>query len=364
MHFYNSICARPNCPKPVYVEPDGFTHPYCGKTCASIARSFAIHAVGKCSNSFCHRPRYADNDGTIFDYCGRTCANRSRARVIIQDGRDNGKNENDNIVDVVDVPPVDINVTVEGNSCSVSDYPRERYTVQVDPTPSDLEGPSKEIDSSTTTKITSVSVDDLDYIRISSKFMKALPNIRIQGILRLQMPKKIVDAHMTLRNKRPVRQMYHGTYAICDLKNLIKCKRPQCNPPSSIDLQLNTRLVNNYVNISLGRARGMGIGREVCGVCGIIREGNSTKFSNHGGQMWFARNPSVSIQYTGGKYKAIFCVDVVTDEIIGNTFGFMNNGYAIINTDAVSISMFNIYISDVYLFHWLLIIKYLFISLG
>ncbi|RHZ82750.1 hypothetical protein Glove_103g208 [Diversispora epigaea] len=314
------ICARSNCRKPVYVESDGYTHSYCGRTCASVARSVAINTIGKCSYSFCRRPKYMDADGKIFDYCGRTCA-------IILSLEKEDKNQGQQLLSENEV---NNNVSGEKNLCGVkcsrTDCSRERYIDPIEPTKFYSFCNRKcywtEINSLTTTKITLVSKMDFDYIRIFDNFMKEFPNIKIQGILRLQMPKKIGEAHLKLRKKKKiVHQMYHGTYANCDLKKLIKYQKPQCKLPIR-----STGGCNLF-----GRGVGRG-GRGVCGVCGIIREGNSTKYSNYSGQMWFARQPSISIQYTSGEYKAIFCVDVVTGETACN--------YEIIDSNAASLARF------------------------
>ncbi|CAG8482815.1 1060_t:CDS:2 [Diversispora eburnea] len=281
----SSTCARSNCNKPVYVESNGLVHPFCGKTCAAAERSAAITTLGKCSSNFCYRPKYKETNGNIYDYCGRTCAIKSSIISLEKE----------------DQPKQSIcKVKCARNGCS-----QERYADPNEPTKFFSFCNRKcywaEINSLSTTKITVVSNMDLDYNRISDNFMKVLPNIKIQGILRLQMPKKIGEAHLELRKqKKFVHQMYHGTKANCNIKNLINNQNLQCN------------LIGG-----------------TCGVCGIIQEGNSTKHSRYNGQMWFARQPSTSMGYTSGEYRAIFCVDIATDDNI--------NDYLIINSDAVSI---------------------------
>ncbi|RHZ82814.1 hypothetical protein Glove_103g217 [Diversispora epigaea] len=294
------VCSQLNCNKPVYIESNGHTHPFCGKTCAGLARLAAVNTIGKCSSNFCCRPKYKDDSGNIYDYCGRTCAIKSSAIALEKENQSPR------------------NVSEEQNlcktKCSRTDCSKKRY---IDPN-----NPTKffsfcnrkcywtEINSLTTTKITLVSKKDLDYDRISEGFMKVLPNIQIQAILRLQMAKQIVEAHLEFRKKKKyVHQMYHGTSASCNIKNLIKNQTLQCN--------------------SLGVGVG---GIKACGICGILREGNSTKHSNYNGQMWFARQPSISIQYTSGEYKGIFCVDVATDD--------NNNNYTIIDSNAASLARF------------------------
>jgi len=133
----------------------------------------------------------------------------------------------------------------------------------------------------TSTKITSLSPNDLDYIRVHQRFKSSLPQVKIQGILLLQMPKHIFAAHNALRKNTPVHGMYHGTKSVCDPGNLITRKTPICKS-------------------------------NACGVCGIIRQGNKISYSRDG-QLWFGGSPIISNGYTGGLVnKAIFCVDVLS----------------------------------------------------
>ncbi|CAG8555243.1 14076_t:CDS:2 [Acaulospora morrowiae] len=255
-----ATCARSDCNRPVYTEADGYAHPYCSKTCASIYKA----NVGKCSNSECRKLKYVEADGKVFDYCGRTCA--QIPRKCARDGCKNSKY----------IQPKRKNFYL---FCSPACY-------------------WKGSDSLVSTKITPLSTNNLDYIRIQRRFSSALPQVTILGILLLQMPSNIVKAHNALKSNMAASgsalyKMYHGTKSTCDPVNLISRKEPTCNAG--------------------------------CGVCGIIREGNKTSYSRSGvNQMWFAKSPATSISYTYGSNKAIFCVDIIsptppTDYIIVNS---------------------------------------------
>ncbi|CAG8680022.1 1620_t:CDS:2, partial [Acaulospora morrowiae] len=244
-----ATCTRSNCNRPVYIEADGYAHPYCSKTCASIYKA----NVGKCSNARCRKLKYVEADGKVFDYCGRTCAQFQKKCAR--------------------------------NGCNRSRYiePSKRKNYYLFCSPACY---WKGSDSLVSTKISTLSTNNLDYIRIQREFSSALPQATILGILLLQMPSNIVKAHDALKGNMATSgsalyKMYHGTKSVCDPVNLISRKEPIC--------------------------------QSGCGVCGIIREGNKTSYSRSGvNQMWFGRSPAVSIGYTSGSNKAIFCVDVIS----------------------------------------------------
>ncbi|KAI0925690.1 hypothetical protein AcV5_008361 [Taiwanofungus camphoratus] len=65
-----------------HVRPKYFdgtkTHPYCGKSCAAVAKSHA-HAGSGSTCTFCHsRPKYFDGT-TLHPYCSKTCAQQAKA---------------------------------------------------------------------------------------------------------------------------------------------------------------------------------------------------------------------------------------------------------------------------------------------
>src|SRR5438046_933665 len=72
------ICSRTGCNKPVYIEVNGFTHPYCGKTCAFNALT---GNPPQCKNPTCSRKKYVDSSGTQYDYCGKSCAKQHLNQV-------------------------------------------------------------------------------------------------------------------------------------------------------------------------------------------------------------------------------------------------------------------------------------------
>ncbi|CAG8536457.1 5800_t:CDS:2 [Dentiscutata erythropus] len=124
-----------------------------------------------------------------------------------------------------------------------------------------------------TTRMMILNKDDPDYIAISQRFLVGLPRARINAILRLQMPKKLVDAHEQYKQQTgfPTHQMFHGTNV-------------RCNP-------------ERYYG-----QPGWEYCKDNCGLCGISQYG-----------MWFARHSSVSLGYCGNvAIKAMFSVDIVS----------------------------------------------------
>ncbi|CAG8435145.1 2354_t:CDS:2 [Diversispora eburnea] len=135
-----------------------------------------------------------------------------------------------------------------------------------------------------TTRMMILNKDDPDYIAISQRFLVGLPRARINAILRLQMPKKLVDAHEQYKQQTgfPTHQMFHGTNV-------------RCNP-------------ERYYG-----QPGWEYCKDNCGLCGISQYGNLCRVSKHGGRMWFARHSSVSLGYCGNvAIKAMFSVDIVS----------------------------------------------------
>ncbi|CAG8447918.1 4351_t:CDS:1 [Dentiscutata heterogama] len=247
------LCARPTCNKKVYVESNGVVHPYCGRTCSFIDLRNISAIIGKCNNPNCSKPKYSDVNGVVYDYCSRTCA-RSCARICVRAGC--GKRAY--------VDPTDLS----------------RFYVYCNPNCFWLDGQNL-----TVTKLTLLDPNDLDYIDAERKFIKGLPNAKIQGILRIQMPQSIVKSHLKMKKKSGLRalKMYHGTRTLCDLGSFLTNLAPKCSGTT-------------------------------CGACGITREGNNPARSKHGGNMWFAECSSISYGYCGGASNsnlAMFMVDVL-----------------------------------------------------
>jgi len=143
----------------------------------------------------------------------------------------------------------------------------------------------------TNTKLSLLNQNDLDYIRAHQRFLSMLPQAKIMGIIRLQMPKYLVETHQNLKKQMAMQnnlqlnavthKMFHGTRASCDPLQYINRLSPTCSSG--------------------------------CGLCGIVSNGNDVAFSRYGGQMWFANNPSTSLGYcSGGNANAIFMVDVLS----------------------------------------------------
>ncbi|CAG8535490.1 10853_t:CDS:2 [Acaulospora colombiana] len=136
-----------------------------------------------------------------------------------------------------------------------------------------------------TTRIVRMNQNDPDYIAVQQRFLAGIPNAKIQAILRMNMPRRLVDAHENYKNqtRQIVHQMFHGT-------------RVACNPEKYYD---------NNAELTFC-ATG-------CGLCGISQNGNLCSVSKHSGRMWFARHSSTSLGYCGSvQIKAMFSVDVVS----------------------------------------------------
>ncbi|GBB91988.1 hypothetical protein RclHR1_19490005 [Rhizophagus clarus] len=144
------------------------------------------------------------------------------------------------------------------------------------------------------TKLKTLSSKDEEYKKIKEFFQAGLPNKTILGIIRLQMPTKLVKTHEqykkelaqtnNLSESQICHRMFHGT------KTAFLCK-PQ-------------HFVNNKCALFC---------KIRCGVCGIVQEGNRAKYSRYNQRMWFASNSATSLSYcSGNNVKAMFVVDVVS----------------------------------------------------
>ncbi len=251
------ICGRVGCGKQCFTE-NGFTHPYCGRTCATVASIFCC-SLTKCAYQTCSNPVYVDQNGKKSLYCGRTCSMAAgnhpnqfskcarpscNNRVYVHQGQTYkycgltcvaaARNEN-------------------GPKCARIGCTRKAWkdTAEKDKNYSFCSLNCYRLDGSTltATKITLLDPKNIDYIKAEKEFLAKLPNSKIKAILRLQMPKAKLDAHLALKREMgagAVNKMYHGTKSACDQNNLLKNLTP-CSGP--------------------------------CGMCGIIKEGNKTSCS-------------------------------------------------------------------------------------
>ncbi|CAG8459511.1 6219_t:CDS:1 [Cetraspora pellucida] len=115
------------------------------------------------------------------------------------------------------------------------------------------------------TQMTVLCEQDQDYIIVKRMFFTDIPRAEIKGIIRLDMPTKLVKAHdkykqriakkTGLKIEYITHAMFHGTTSSFD-----------CNPERF--LQGNGELC-----------------KKGCGVCGIVRQGNKKKFSKHSKSM-------------------------------------------------------------------------------
>jgi len=153
---------------------------------------------------------------------------------------------------------------------------------------------SKVVKNIRKTKLKTLSSKDKEYIEIQQSFQVGLPSKKILGVIRLQMPTKLVETHEQfkkdlaqtngLSESQICHRMFHGT------KTAFICK-PQ-------------HFINNKCALFCK------IG---CGVCGIVQEGNKSKYSRYNQRMWFANNSATSLSYcSSNNVKAMFVVDVVS----------------------------------------------------
>ncbi|CAG8607189.1 11188_t:CDS:2, partial [Ambispora gerdemannii] len=298
----NQICTRPGCGKPCYIAPNNYIHPFCGRTCAIVDSIFKTQAK-TCVNPGCSRPCYVDLDGTQHSYCGRTCA-RTAASTAPSPSLPKCANTNCNRTVYIDprgqrfpfcgVTCSRVHANL-GPNCIRVGCNRRAYIDPTDRTKAhsfcSTECFWMDGTAITTTKLTIIYPNQIDYDNAHKRFSKNMPNSTIKAIFRLQMPRGIVEKHLALRKEmagttnsnRITHRMFHGTKTACDPMKLITSSAPSCNSN--------------------------------CGVCGIVREGNKGAYSNHGGRMWFAKNSAVSLGYCDGKeVKTMFMVDVLAQQ--------------------------------------------------
>src|SRR6266498_4615328 len=222
-----SICSRTGCNKPVYIELNGYQHPYCGKTCASYVLN-KLRLNQHCENPTCSRKKLIGPNNIRYDYCGKTCARQ--------------------------------HLSSEAPYCSRTSCPRRVY---MDPQNKKNHhsycSPScywLECSTLTNTKLSLLNQNDLDYIRAHQRFLSMLPQAKIMGIIRLQMPKYLVETHQNLKKQMAMQnnlqlnavthKMFHGTRASCDPLQYINRLSPTCSSG--------------------------------CGLCGIVSNGNDVAF--------------------------------------------------------------------------------------
>ncbi|CAG8587852.1 14357_t:CDS:2 [Acaulospora morrowiae] len=137
------------------------------------------------------------------------------------------------------------------------------------------------------TRMTILNPKDNEYVKVQQRFLRGIPNARIQAIIRMNMPRRLVDAHERYKQatKMTVNEMFHGTIVACNAERYYKDN--------------NTEV--NFCTVN-------------CGLCGISQNGNLRNVSKHGGRMWFARHSSISLGYCGAvPIKAMFSVEIVAN---------------------------------------------------
>ncbi|CAG8820835.1 39143_t:CDS:2 [Gigaspora margarita] len=137
------------------------------------------------------------------------------------------------------------------------------------------------------TQMTVLNDQDQDYIIVKRMFFSDIPRAEIKGIIRLDMPTKLIKSHEKFKKKiakksglkteNITHSMFHGTTSSFD-----------CNPERF--LQGNREFC-----------------KKGCGVCGIAKQGNKKKYSKHS---------KISNDYTNvnSHIQVMFIVDVVADK--------------------------------------------------
>ncbi|KAG9306405.1 hypothetical protein G9A89_018288 [Geosiphon pyriformis] len=142
-----------------------------------------------------------------------------------------------------------------------------------------------------TTNFYHLDPKESEYIIVQKKFKQTLPSIQIYGILKLQMPKYLVERHETYKRETvgSLHQMFHGTSLLCDPQKILR-QQELCSNSS-------------------------------CGTCGIVRYGNllsKLRPNSPDSYLWFAEHASISLDYCKGPslrkssdLKAMFLTDVL-----------------------------------------------------
>ncbi|RIB04958.1 hypothetical protein C2G38_2220990 [Gigaspora rosea] len=129
-----------------------------------------------------------------------------------------------------------------------------------------------------------LSITSSEYTNVKSTFISKMAskyNIQIHSIIRVEMPKHIINNHETYKKNNPYlscAQYFHGTKHVCAIRSLNNSK--MCQPNAA------------------------------CSVCGII----STGFRLNNGGIWFSPDAWYSHSYTNigpDSSRAMFIVDVV-----------------------------------------------------
>ncbi|RIA89907.1 hypothetical protein C1645_771205 [Glomus cerebriforme] len=151
----------------------------------------------------------------------------------------------------------------------------------------------------TKTQMIVLKKNDPDYITVKNMFYSEIPRGIIKGIIRLDMPFKLIKVHEKYKSKVAklsgksvddvTFSMFHGTTTLFG-----------CDPYRFLE--------KDYTDKSFCK--------KGCGMCGIIQHGNRKKFSKHNKKMWFAHSALISRDYTDANQptKVMFVVDIVAEE--------------------------------------------------
>ncbi|CAG8627526.1 uncharacterized protein OCT59_025464 [Rhizophagus irregularis] len=157
---------------------------------------------------------------------------------------------------------------------------------------------------------------DPKYISIKSSFVgRPLSQSKILGIFELRMPTKLEERHeaykksLSKKTKKNIKdithRMFHGTTSNCSPERFIE--------ELIFNKEKDEEIVSEY---HVERK----FCEKDCGLCGIVQQGNRTKYTKtkclfKKNRMWFANDPYTSLYYCNGvvlkSVKSMFVVDVI-----------------------------------------------------
>ncbi|GBB85306.1 hypothetical protein RclHR1_11870007 [Rhizophagus clarus] len=178
---------------------------------------------------------------------------------------------------------------------------------------------------------------DPNYTLVKSLFKgRPLSQSKILGIFELHMPTKLEKRHEAYKKSLSKRtgksieeithRMFHGTISNCSPERFVE--------------ELNYSQENEEEEVKESFHVERKFCEKNCGLCGIVQQGNKTKYTRtkslfKKNRMWFAKDPCTSLYYCNGvlvkSVKTMFVVDVVKKA---------SNGILIVNKDKATIPRF------------------------
>ncbi|CAB4432834.1 unnamed protein product [Rhizophagus irregularis] len=167
------------------------------------------------------------------------------------------------------------------------------------------------------TEMILLNQNDPNYISVKSSFKgRPLSQSKILGIFELRMPTKLEKRHEAYKKnlskrtgksiKEITHRMFHGTTSYCTPERFVE--------------ELSYSQENEEEEIKERFHVERKFCEKDCGLCGIVQQGNKTKYTKtkslfKKNRMWFANDPCTSLYYCNGvvvkSVKTMFVVDVI-----------------------------------------------------